>query len=157
MFKLCMRPSLQRIDDQSFYSTMESAIGASRPSALYDNSPIVTKILFTVIKALPRRIADKARLKLMLLPEFRGWNFSCRKKKKCFQELSAAAVENALKVSKTVLGAIQYNDKRAARLRGFCKFLAWRKIRQFQPRGSWKKIQQMLQFLSIPELVSVRF
>ena len=66
-----MRPSLQRIVDPSFYSTMESAIGACRPSALYDNSPTVTKILFTVIKALPRRLADKARIKLMLLPEFR--------------------------------------------------------------------------------------
>ena len=52
-----------------------------------------------------------------------------------FQELSVTAVENVLKVFKTVLGAIQYNDKRAARLRGFCKFLAWRKIRQFQPLG----------------------
>ena len=29
---------------------MENAIGAGRPSALYDNSPTVTKILFTVIK-----------------------------------------------------------------------------------------------------------
>ena len=29
---------------------MENAIGANRPSALYDNSPTVTKILFTVIK-----------------------------------------------------------------------------------------------------------
>ena len=66
-----MRPSLQRIVDPSFYSTMERAIGACRPSALYDNSPTVTKILFTVIKALPRRLADKARIKLMLLPEFR--------------------------------------------------------------------------------------
>ena len=67
-----MRPSLQRIVDPSFYSTMEMAIWASKPSALYDNSPIATKVLFTVIKALPRRLADKARLKLMLLPEFRG-------------------------------------------------------------------------------------
>ena len=66
-----MRPSLQQIVDPSFYSTMERAIGSGKPSALYDNSPTITKILFTVIKALPKRIADKARIKLMLLPEFK--------------------------------------------------------------------------------------
>ena len=70
LFKLCRRPSLQRIVDSSFYSTMENAMGAKRPREFYDNSPTVTKVLFTIIKALPRRMADKARLKLMFLPEF---------------------------------------------------------------------------------------
>ena len=70
LFKLCRRPSLQRIVDSSFYSTMENAMGAKKPREFYDNSPTVTKVLFTIIKALPRRMADKARLKLMFLPEF---------------------------------------------------------------------------------------
>ena len=63
--------TLQKIAETSFYSTMEKAIGAESPCLLYDNSPTVTKIIFSIIKILPRTILDLVRLKLMQLPEFK--------------------------------------------------------------------------------------
>ena len=65
-------PPLGRIVDPSFYSVMESAIGTEKPWLLYDNSPLATRLLFSIINLLPRPLGDTARLKLMLLPNFLG-------------------------------------------------------------------------------------
>ena len=65
------RHSLQKITEPSFYSTMEEAIGAESPHLLYNNSPTVTKIIFSIIEILPRSLSDLVRLKLMQLPEFK--------------------------------------------------------------------------------------
>jgi len=64
--------SLQRIPDFSFYQVMENSITMENPSLLYDNSPIITRILFAMIKILPRGLGDLARLKLVMLPEFKA-------------------------------------------------------------------------------------
>ena len=150
---------------------MENAIGANRPSALYDNSPTVTKILFTVIKvrtvtvmsmtltmmqkklpekfSLPSEGAAKedcgpsqaqadasSRVQRLKLPDFGDWHSSLKNLQ------FTPAVETVFKVSETIWGAIQYNDKREARLRGFCASTHFRKKKKVENTilESWRKI-----------------
>jgi len=63
-------PPLKKIDAPSYYRTMENAIQERKPKAFYENSPLITGIIFGIIKRMPRTIADVLRIKLMFLPKF---------------------------------------------------------------------------------------
>ena len=62
-------PPLKKIVEPSYYKTMESVLQAKSPKAFYENSPLITGMIFGIIKRLPRTMADVLRLKLMKLPE----------------------------------------------------------------------------------------
>ena len=63
-------PGLQKIKEAIFYSAMESAIGAERPQLMYNLSPAFTRLLFGLVRMMPRRLGDWARTKIMMLPNF---------------------------------------------------------------------------------------
>ena len=58
-------PALKKLDNPSYYSTMEKIMSSDRPQPYYCNSLIMTTIVFGIIKRLPRRISDLCRLNIM--------------------------------------------------------------------------------------------
>ena len=62
-----------------------------------------------------------SRVQRLKLPDFGDWHSSLKNLQ------FTSAVETVFKVSETIWGAIQYNDKREARLRGFCASTHFRK------------------------------
>ena len=62
-------PPLKKIDEPSYYRTMENVLQARSPDTFYENSPMITGIIFGIIKRMPRTTADWLRIKLMSLPE----------------------------------------------------------------------------------------
>jgi hypothetical protein len=67
-------PPLAKIPDQGYYDVMEAAMGDVEPAVFYENSEFVTWLIFSVVKRLPFRLADKARLALMRLPAYKKNN-----------------------------------------------------------------------------------
>ena len=62
-------PQLKKIAAPSYYRTMEDALQARAPKLFYENSPIITGIIFGIIKRMPRGTADLLTAKLMALPQ----------------------------------------------------------------------------------------
>ena len=50
---------------------MEKVMSSRQPKAEYENSEFMTAVIFGLIRRLPYSLADKARLTLMKLPEYR--------------------------------------------------------------------------------------
>ena len=67
-------PPLAKIPDPGYYAVMEAAMRDDTPDVFYENSELVTWLLFGVVKRLPFRLADKARLALMRLPAYQKNN-----------------------------------------------------------------------------------
>jgi hypothetical protein len=63
-------PPLARIPDPGYYAVMEAAMRDDPPEAFYENSELVTWLIFSVVKRLPFKLADRARLALMRLPVY---------------------------------------------------------------------------------------
>ena len=58
-------PALKKLDNPGYYSIMESILSSHRPRPYYCNSPIMTSIVFGIIKRLPRKLTDVCRLSIM--------------------------------------------------------------------------------------------
>ena len=58
-------PPLKKIDNASYYRTMETALESVCPRPYYANSGWVTSLVFGVISCLPRHLADRAKLSIM--------------------------------------------------------------------------------------------
>ena len=63
-------PSVQKIEDAGFYAIMKEAFSDENPFIYYQNSQLTTKLVFSVIKMLPGRLGDRARVALMKLPQY---------------------------------------------------------------------------------------
>ena len=63
-------PQLTRIQDEQFYSVMDQALSHENPDVFYENNPLINKIVFGIIRCLPVRIGDRARLAIMKLPKY---------------------------------------------------------------------------------------
>ena len=62
---------ISRIEDQEFYSVMERAMVEEDPDIFYENSDLATRVTFGILKLLPYKLADRARLALMKLPQYK--------------------------------------------------------------------------------------
>ena len=58
-------PPLRRIENPSYYRTMETVLGSVSPRPYYANSDWVTTVVFSLISMLPRHVADSAKLRIM--------------------------------------------------------------------------------------------
>lgn len=62
------RPALQKIDSPGLYTEFDKIITDPIPQYAYVNSDIITRSFFGILRILPRKWSDKARLALMRLP-----------------------------------------------------------------------------------------
>ena len=63
--QLFPQPPLKVLEDASYYTMMEDVLGSCDPLTYYCNSDLVTSLVFTIIKLLPRRMSDIMRMKIM--------------------------------------------------------------------------------------------
>ena len=63
------RPALQKIDSPGLYTEFDKIITDPIPQYAYVNSDIITRSFFGILRILPRKWSDKARLALMRLPK----------------------------------------------------------------------------------------
>ena len=62
-------PGLKQIDSPGLYSEFEKILTDPKPKYEYVNSDMVTRSLFGILRMLPRKWSDMARLALMRLPK----------------------------------------------------------------------------------------
>ena len=63
------RPALQKIDSPGLYTEFDKIITDPIPQYAYVNSDIITRSFFGILRMLPRKWSDMARLALMRLPK----------------------------------------------------------------------------------------
>ena len=63
------KPPLTKIDSPGLYTEFEKIITDHKPAYAYVNSDIITRSFFGVLRVLPRKWSDLARLALMRLPK----------------------------------------------------------------------------------------
>ena len=63
------RPALQKIDSPGLYTEFDKIITDPKPRYEYINSDMITRSFFGVLRILPRKWSDMARLALMRLPK----------------------------------------------------------------------------------------
>ena len=63
--KLFPVPPLKKLDNSSYYRTMEAVLALESPRPYYSNSGWVTSLVFGFISCLPRKLADRAKLSIM--------------------------------------------------------------------------------------------
>ena len=63
--KLFPVPALKKIQNPSYYRTMETVLASESPRPYYSNSGWVTSLVFGLISWLPRHLADRAKLRIM--------------------------------------------------------------------------------------------
>ena len=63
------RPALQKIDSPGLYTEFDKIITDPIPQYAYVNSDIITRSFFGILRILPRKWSDMARLALMRLPK----------------------------------------------------------------------------------------
>ena len=63
--KLFPVPTLKKIENSSYYSTMETVLTSVSPCPYYANSGWVTSLVFGLISCLPRHLADRAKMTIM--------------------------------------------------------------------------------------------
>ena len=63
------RPALQKIDSPGLYTEFDKIIKDPNPQYAYVNSDMITRSFFGVLRILPRKWSDIARLALMRLPK----------------------------------------------------------------------------------------
>ena len=62
-------PGLKQIDSPGLYSEFEKILTDPKPKYEYVNSDMVTRSFFGILRMLPRKWSDMARLALMRLPK----------------------------------------------------------------------------------------
>jgi hypothetical protein len=63
------RPPLKKIDSPGLYTEFEKIITDYKPRYAYVNSDLITRSFFGVLRVLPRKWSDVARLAIMRLPK----------------------------------------------------------------------------------------
>ena len=63
------KPPLKKIDSPGLYTEFEKILTAQKPGYAYVNSDFITRSFFGILRVLPRRWSDVARLALMRLPK----------------------------------------------------------------------------------------
>ena len=63
------RPALQKIDSPGLYTEFDKIVTDPIPQYAYVNSDIITRSFFGILRILPRKWSDMARLALMRLPK----------------------------------------------------------------------------------------
>ena len=63
------QPGLKKVDSPGLYTEFEKILTDARPGYTYVNSDFITRSFFGVLRVLPRKWSDKARLALMRLPK----------------------------------------------------------------------------------------
>lgn len=63
--QLFPQPPLKIVENTNYYAMMDDVLGSAEPMTYYCNSDLVTSLVFTVIKYLPRKMSDIMRLKIM--------------------------------------------------------------------------------------------
>ena len=62
-------PGLKQIDSPGLYREFEKILTDPKPKYIYVNSDMVTRSFFGILRMLPRKWSDMARLALMRLPK----------------------------------------------------------------------------------------
>ena len=63
------KPALKKIDSPGLYTEFEKILTDPKPNYEYVNSDVITRSFFGILRMLPRKWSDMARLALMRLPK----------------------------------------------------------------------------------------